>query len=117
MALGPKEASDFRPVRAERIGDVAQRWAARSGLLRVSDRERVWEAWQRHLGNQAAHTRLESLREHVATFVVDSSALLAELNNFRKPDLLAMLQQDVPSYFVADLRFRLQKDASHRGGR
>ncbi|MEA3368133.1 MAG: DciA family protein, partial [Planctomycetota bacterium] len=71
--------------------------------------ERVWEAWERHLGAHAAHTRMESLRGHVATFVVDSSALLAELNNFRKPELLAMLQEDVRSYFVGDLRFRLQK--------
>jgi len=112
---GPKEASDLKPIRAESIGDVAHRWAARSGLLRLSDRERVWQAWERHLGAEAAHTRLESLRGHVATFVVDSSALLAELNNFRKPALLAMLQQDVPSYFVGDLRFRLQKRSGGRG--
>jgi len=109
MLRGPNEASDFRPVRAERIGDVAQRWAAKSGLLRISDRERVWEAWQRHLGAHAAHTHLESLRGHVATFVVDSSAQLAALKNIRKPELLAVLQQDVPAYFVGDLRFRLQK--------
>lgn len=114
MPLGPKEASDFRPVRAERIGEVAERWAARSGLLRVSDRDRIWQAWQAYLGPVAAHTRLQSLRGNVATFTVDSSALLAELNNFRKPDLLAMLQQDVRSCFVADLRFRLQKDVPHR---
>ena len=114
MPLGRKEASDFRPVRAERIGEGAPRCAARSGLLRLSDRERVWTAWERHLGAHAAHTRLESLRGHVATFVVDSSALLAELNNFRKPELLAMLQEDVPSCFVGDLRFRLQKDGLHR---
>jgi predicted nucleic acid-binding Zn ribbon protein len=114
MALGPKEASDFRPVRAERIGAVARRWAARSGLLRVSDRDRIREAWQAYLGPVAAHTRLHSLRGNVATFTVDSSALLAELNNFRKSELLAMLQQDVPSCFVADLRFRLQKDAPPR---
>jgi predicted nucleic acid-binding Zn ribbon protein len=117
MPLGPKEASDFRPIRAETIGDVAARWAAKSGLTRVSERERIWEAWERHLGPVARHTRLESLRQHVATFLIDSSALLAELNNFRKPDLLAMLQQEVPSYFVADLRFRLKKDAAGRGGR
>jgi len=116
MLRGPKEASDFRPVRAEHIGEVARRWAARSNLLRVSDRERIWQAWQRHLGPEAAHTHLESLRSHVATFVVDSSALLAELNNFRKPELLAMLQQDVASYFVGDLRFRLQKRPGEAGG-
>ena len=114
MPLGPKEASDFRPVRAERIGDVAARWAARSGLMRVSERDRVWEVWETYLGPVARHTRLESLRQNVATFLIDSSALLAELNNFPKPELLGMLQQEVPSYFVVDLRFRLQKDVPHR---
>jgi len=114
MPLGPKEASDFRPIRAELIGEVAHRWAARAGLLRISERERLWEAWQAYLGPVARHTRLVSLRQNVATFVIESSALLAELNNFRKPELLAMLQQEVRSYFVADLRFRLQKDAAGR---
>ena len=115
MPLSHKEASDFRPVRAEPIGAIARRWAARAGLLRPSDRRRVWDAWQAHLGSEAAHTRLDVLRNHVATFVVDSSPLLAELNNFRKAELLDMLQRDVPSCFVADLRFRLQKNSP--GGR
>jgi len=109
MRPGVKEASDFRPVRAERIGDVARRWAAKSGLLDVSDRDEVARAWREHLGPDAGHTRLLSLQRHVATFIVDSSALLAELNNFRKEELLAMLRRRAPSYFVRDLRFRLQK--------
>jgi predicted nucleic acid-binding Zn ribbon protein len=111
MPLSHKEASDLLPVRAEPIGAIARRWAARAGLLRVSDRERVWNAWQAHLGAEARHTRLEALRNHVATFVIDSSALLAELNNFRKAELLEVLRRDVPSCFVADLRFRLEKRA------
>ena len=112
MLRGPKEASDFHPVRAEPIGQVAHRWAAKTGLLHVSDRERVWVAWQSFLGPVAGHTRLEGLRNHVAWFVVDSSALLAELNNFRKAELIAMLQRDVRSYLVSDLRFRLEKHAN-----
>ena len=104
------EASDFYDDRRpEAIGQVARRWAARAGLLRVSDRDRVWAAWQNHLGPLAEHTRLEGLRNHTAHFVVDSSALLAELNNFRKTELIAMLQRDVRSCLVADLSFRLEK--------
>jgi len=110
MLRGPKETSDFaKDTRAEPIGQVARRWAARAGLLRVSDRDRVWDAWQNFLGPAADHTRLEGLRNHVAWFVVDSSALLAELNNFRKTELIAMLQRDVRCYLVSDLRFRLEK--------
>ena len=113
----PKEASDFRPVRAERIGEVARRWAARSGLLAVSDRDQVARVWRECLGPDADHTRLLSLQRHVATFTVDSSALLAELNNFRKEELLTVLHREVPAYFVRDLRFRLNKDVSRRRAR
>ena len=106
---GHREASDFGKVRAEPVGDVLQRWLARSGLLRVSDRDRVWEVWQRQLGSDAVHTCLVSLRGNVATFSVDSSALLSELNNFRKVELLESLHREVRTYFVRDIRFRLEK--------
>jgi len=114
MPLGPPEAADFYDIRAEAIGSIAQRWAAKNGLTHVSDRDRLWQAWEAYLGPVARHTRLETLRNHVAAFVVDSSALLAELNNFRKPELLAMLRQDAPSVFVGDLRFRLEKQRPAR---
>ena len=110
MALGFREASDFKKDdRAKPVGDVLKRWLTRSGLLKLSDRERVWACWQSQLGPDAAHTRLEGLRNNVAAFIVDSSALLMELNNYRKPDLLEALHRDVPTYFVRDLRFRLEK--------
>jgi predicted nucleic acid-binding Zn ribbon protein len=106
---GPPEASDFKKVWAEPLGDVLQRWLARSGLLRLSDRDRVWEAWQRELGPDAAHTSLLSLKGNVALFSVDSSALLSELKNFRKVELLEALQREVRTYFVRDIRLRLDK--------
>ena len=95
----------------ERLGDVLKRWMRRSGILRTSERDRLWDAWQRLLGRDAAHTVLAGLKNHVLTFTVDSSALLSELNNFRKQDLLKALRTEVKSYFVRDIRFRLQKDA------
>ena len=106
---GRREASDFKPVRAEPLGDVLGRWLTRSGLLRLSDRDRVWEVWRRQLGADADHTRLLSLKGNVATFSVDSSALLSELNNFRKMELLEALHSEVRTYFVRDIRFRLEK--------
>ena len=106
---GPLEASDFKKVWAEPLGDILQRWLGRSGLLRLSDRDRVWEVWGRQLGRDAAHTCLVSLEGNVATFSVDSSALLSELNNFRKVELLEALHREVRTYFVRDIRFRLDK--------
>lgn len=109
MSAGLKEASDFDRDWAEPVGDVLRRWIRRAGLVQLSDRQRVWDAWQRALGPDASHTRLEMLKKHVATFVVDSSALLLELRGFRKPELLAVLQREVRTYFVGDIRFRLEK--------
>jgi predicted nucleic acid-binding Zn ribbon protein len=78
-------------------------------VLRLSDREVVWAAWEELLGPDAKHTEFVGLAKHVATFVVDSSALLSELNNFRKQELLEGLRERVRVPFVRDIRFRLQK--------
>lgn len=104
-----REASDYLPERAEPVGSIVRRWAGRSGLLRATDYERVWEAWQRLAGPDAPHTRLEGLRNHVAAFTVDSGAVLSELRNFRKQELLEGLRREVKTYFVRDLKFRLEK--------
>lgn len=93
----------------ELAGEVLRRWMARSGLVRATDRARVWDAWQRLLGAEAAQTCLEGLRNHVAYFSVDSSALLSELAQFRKQELLEGLHEEVRQPFVRDLRFRLDK--------
>jgi len=98
----------------EEVGQILRRWAVRTGFLRLSEREKVWSAWQDLLGPDASHTRLEGLRKNVATFHVDSSALLSELNNFRRQELLEELRGRVKSYFVRDLRFRLEKRCTHR---
>jgi hypothetical protein len=49
------------------------------------------------------------LRGNVATFSVDSSALLSELNNFQKVELLEALHREVRTCFVREIRFRLEK--------
>jgi len=98
----------------EEVGQILRRWAARTGFLRLSEREKVWNAWQDLLGPDASHTRLEGLRKNVATFHVDSSALLSELNNFRRQELLEELRGRVKSYFIRDLRFRLEKRRTPR---
>lgn len=104
-----REASDFEKDGTEPVGPVLRRLLTRSGLLGLSDREQVWAVWQRILRADADHTRLDSLRNHTATFVVDSSVLLAELRGFRKQEILEAIQRDVKTYFVRDIRFRLEK--------
>ena len=110
----PPEASDYAPDRSEPVGEVVRRWAARSGFTRVSDRDKIWAVWQRLLGREAAHTSLERLANRgknagVASVVLDSSPLLSELRNFRKEELLEALRREVKTYFVQDLKFRLEK--------
>jgi len=109
MAAWRVEASDFDREYAEPVGNVLQRWARRRGVLRLTERQKIGSVWERLLGPDAAHTRLEGLKNHVATFAVDSSALLSELNNFRKQELLEALRHEVRTYFIRDIRFRLEK--------
>jgi len=104
--------SAFRtPHSAEPVGEVLKRWIKQTGVARLSERERLWAAWERLLGPDAPHTTLSGMRDHVVTFTVDSSPLLSELANFRKQELLECLREEVKSYFVRDIRFRLEKKA------
>jgi hypothetical protein len=117
----PPEASDYAKDRSEAVGEAVRRWAVRSGFTRVSDRDKIWAVWQRLLGPEAAHTGLERLANRgknagVASFIVDSSALLSELRNFRKEELLEALRREVKTYFVQDIKFRLEKKPPRRPG-
>ena len=105
--------SDFRD-RAEPVGEVLKRWIKQTGVARLSERERIWAAWEKMLGPDAPHTQLSGMRDHVVTFTVDSSPLLSELASFRKQELLEALRDEVKSYFIRDIRFRLNK-AGPRG--
>jgi hypothetical protein len=118
----PPEASDYAQDRSEPVGDVVRRWAVRSGFTRVSDRDKIWAVWQRLLGPEAAHTCLERLANRgknagVASFIVDSSALLSELRNFRKEELLEAIRREVKTYFVQDIKFRLEKKPPPKAAR
>ena len=96
---------------AESLGSVLARWIKRSGLAHAGDRERITRAWEEILGPEAVHTRLDGIRKGAATFVVDSSTLLSELNNFRKQELLEGLQARIKAPFISNLKFRLEKRA------
>jgi hypothetical protein len=118
----PPEASDYAQDRSEPVGAVVCRWAVRSGFTRISDRDKIWAVWQRLLGPEAAHTCLERLANRgknagVASFIVDSSVLLSELRNFRKEELMEAIRREVKTYFVQDIKFRLEKKPPPKAAR
>lgn len=90
----------------ESLRDIIGRYLDRAGLSRHLQADEVRRVWEQLLGEAAEHARLDSLRGGVALFVVDSAALLSELNNFRKAELLAGLQGEVKGLFIRDIKFR-----------
>ena len=106
MRRGPRPRGATKPV-VEPLRDIIGRYLQRSGLSHRLRAAELQAAWEEALGADAAHTRLDAVRQNVAVFVVDSAALLAELNNFRKDELLAALQGRLQQGFVRDIKFRL----------
>lgn len=98
---GPPEAvadvlrrisGDFRPAARRRRSAVAEAWdavCAASGVPGLAD-----------------ETRPSTLQRGVLTVEVRSAALLAELQTFRTPELLARLLEAEPSGRITALRFR-----------
>lgn len=94
---GPPEAvsqilgrvfKDVRPAARRRRSAVADAWAVAAGP------------------DLAADTRPDTLRAGVLTVEVRSTSLLAELQGFRKDELLARLLDAAPAGRVTGLRFR-----------
>jgi predicted nucleic acid-binding Zn ribbon protein len=68
----------------------------------------VESAWVRAAGPELAEaTRTATLRRGVLTVDVRSASLLAELQGFRREELLARLLGADPSGRITGLRFRL----------
>lgn len=90
----------------ELLRDIIGRYLQSAGLGRRLQYGELEAAWRKALGDDAGHTRLDAVRKDVAVFVVDNAALLAELNNFRKAELLAALRAEVKGLAIRDLKFR-----------
>jgi len=114
---GHDRVAGVRPVAAERrilgerevveqLKDILSRFLETSGLSRRTAESRLLEVWRQALGEQSRHTALEGIRKNVASFRVDNAALLSELNNFRKLELLSLLQSEVREVFIRDITFR-----------
>ena len=96
----------FRPRDAESIGSVLAAWLKKSRLLSSKTADEVWSVWQECLGPEAAHTEFQGVRRQIAYFTVDSAALKAEIETFRKYDILAKLQAEVKKVFIRDIRLK-----------
>lgn len=80
-----------------------------SGLGRQTLSDQVARAWREIVGEEvAAHTKLaRTIRGGVLRVEVDSASLLGELAGFRKPELLAGLQERVRRKHIEEIRFKL----------
>ncbi len=66
------------------------------------------EVWDRAVGSKLSEeTRVASLRQGVLTVEVRSASLLAELDGFRRDDLLRLVLTADPSGRITGLRLRL----------
>ena len=90
----------------ELLRDIIGRYLDRTGLGRRLQYAELEAVWRKLLGEAADHTRLDAVRNDVAVFVVDNAALLAELNNFRKAELLDGLRAELKGLALRDLKFR-----------
>ena len=91
----------------ELLKDILGRFLQTSGLARRAGVGDLRAAWEEAVGPGAEHTRIDAIRQDVLTVVVDSAALLAELANFRKDELLGALRQRAAGQAIGDIRFRL----------
>lgn len=96
-----------RPIAT--LKDAIQSFLQQSGLSRLAVQDQLGRAWTEALGPQiASHTRISrTIRRGVLNVEVDSSALLAELSGFRKPEILAVLRERFKREYIEDIRFKL----------
>ena len=77
------------------------------GLLTPRVSRTLRDAWREVVGeNVASRTRLGSFRRGRLVVEVGSAALLHELQNFQKTDILGRLQLAHPTPWIAEIRFR-----------
>ena len=91
----------------KRIGDLLGAVLARRGYGQLTAQRELEETWTRLVEKPVGErTRVGSLRRGVLEILVDNAALLAELEGFRKHELLDGLQRSLKHSTVSALRFR-----------
>lgn len=87
---------------------VAQLIALR-GWARDRDQLELDELWSRVVEPEfLPWTRPQRIVKGVLQVAVKSAAMLSQLNNFHRPQLIARLQQQSPQSKIREIRFRLE---------
>ena len=91
------------------LRDAIASFMETSGLGRQTLQDQVSRAWCEVVGAQTArHTRLSrTIRQGILRVEVDSPTLLAELDGFRKAEILHGLHDRVKRKHIEDIRFKL----------
>jgi predicted nucleic acid-binding Zn ribbon protein len=91
----------------KKIGDLLAAVLARRGYGNATAQLELERTWKLVAGDRIAkQTRVGSFRRGVLEVLVDSAPLLAELDGFRKEELLQALADRVEHSTISSLRFR-----------
>ncbi|MGD2174206.1 MAG: DUF721 domain-containing protein [Candidatus Brocadiaceae bacterium] len=114
MRAGPQRRAG---ARERKLGEIARRVLQRKRFYEKGKYAPLAQAWAALVGEAIAErTRVRSYSGGELTIQVDSSALLHELNNFMKSELLDALQSTDAGRDVASLRFRLRQGSAQESG-
>ncbi|HOX37191.1 MAG TPA: DciA family protein [Candidatus Brocadiia bacterium] len=91
---------------ARRIGDLARDYLEGVGKGPQRNLNRIRRVWE-SLTTGGGATSVRSFQKGVATIEVSSSALLYELANYEREQLLASLQKELPGCHIRKLEFKL----------
>ena len=103
--MGMRDKGSERGI--EPIASVLSDLIALRGLARYRSQEQLEEAWRTAAGEMIArYTRVGGLKRGVLEILVSHSALMQELANFRKQELLEKLRSSAETEEIKDLKFR-----------
>jgi len=99
------------------IGRVLKDWLRQSGLLKRSALVELEEAWRAAAGPAiASQTRLVGVRREELWVEVGSAPLRAELDGFRKQELLGKLREHYTRRHIAGIRFLVSGNVAGLSG-
>ena len=97
------------PREPRSIADVLTELESLRGYNKKNSREQLREAWTDVAGEFGAQSRALQIRAGVLHVAVSNAAVLDELSNFRKNELLSKLREKQPQLRLRDLKFKLSR--------
>lgn len=91
------------------IADVLNDLESLRGFNKTNTREQLRKAWADVAGEFASQSRALQIRAGVLHVAVSNPAVLDELSNFRKNELLSTLREKWPELRLRDLKFKLSR--------